>query len=154
MQTSSTAAQVSVPGFVDHHAHLLRDAAGVEFPQTRQAVRDFHLSVAEQGRSPMDVLDPPGELAGPDLGDRLVAGLRRAATAGLVEVTESADGVAPGRRPAVGPHETARPLAQRPRASVASRTQIGLSHVTVPSEPEPFWAGGSSPSAAQRGAAG
>lgn len=30
MQTSSTAAQVSVPGFVDHHAHLLRDAAGVE----------------------------------------------------------------------------------------------------------------------------
>lgn len=36
----------------------------------------------------MDVLDPPGELAGPHLGDRLVAGLRRAATAGLVEITE------------------------------------------------------------------
>src|SRR5271169_6606374 len=88
MQTSPTAAQVSVPGFVDHHAHLLRDAAGVEFPPTPQAVRDFHYQVAEQGRSPMDVLDPAGELARPDLGDRLMSGLRTAAATGLVEITE------------------------------------------------------------------
>jgi predicted amidohydrolase YtcJ len=119
MQTSSTAAQVSVPGFVDHHAHLLRDAAGVEFPQTRQAVRDFHLSVVEQGRSPMDVLDPPGELARPDLGDRLVAGLRRAATTGLVEVTEM------GLRSwayldALADAQTSRPLPCRVRIYVAS----------------------------------
>lgn len=34
MQTSLAAALVSVPGFTDHHAHLLRDAAGVVFPTT------------------------------------------------------------------------------------------------------------------------
>lgn len=88
MQTSPRVAQVSVPGFVDHHAHLLRSAAGVTFPLSPQAVRDFHHGVAELGLTPMDVLDPPDELARPDLGDRLVAGLRQAAAAGLVEVTE------------------------------------------------------------------
>jgi predicted amidohydrolase YtcJ len=88
MRTSPTAAQVSVPGFVDHHAHLLRDAAGVGFPPTPQAVRDFHRSVAEQGRSPMDVPDPAGPLAAPNLGDLLMGGLRRAAATGLVEITE------------------------------------------------------------------
>jgi len=88
MQARPTAAQVSVPGFVDHHAHLLRDAAGVPFPPTRQAVRDLHDTVAAQGRTPMDVLDPAADLAKPDLGDRLAAGLRRAAAAGLVEITE------------------------------------------------------------------
>lgn len=88
MRTSPTAAQVSVPGFVDHHAHLLRDAAGVGFPPTPQAVRDFHRELGEQGRSPMDVLDPAGPLAAPDLGDRLMAGLHGAAATGLVEITE------------------------------------------------------------------
>ncbi|HSR86120.1 MAG TPA: hypothetical protein VLM11_18235 [Streptosporangiaceae bacterium] len=52
MQARPTAAQVSVPGFVDHHAHLLRDAAGVPFQPTAQAVRDLHDSVAAQGRTP------------------------------------------------------------------------------------------------------
>ena len=88
MQTSPTAAQVSLPGFVDHHAHLLRDAAGIAFPRTPLAVREFHHKVAEQGRSPMDVRDPVAQLTEPGLGDRLVAGLLRAAAAGLVEVTE------------------------------------------------------------------
>src|SRR5215469_8507312 len=88
MRTSPTAAQVSVPGFVDHHAHLLRDAAGVAFPPTSEAVRDLHHSVARQGRSPMDVLDPADRLAEPGLENRLMAGLRRAAAAGLVEITE------------------------------------------------------------------
>jgi predicted amidohydrolase YtcJ len=88
MQTSPMAAQVSVPGFADHHAHLLRDAAGVSFPPTRQAVRDFHLSVAGQGRSPMDVLDPAVHLARPALDERLAVALGRAAAAGLVEITE------------------------------------------------------------------
>jgi predicted amidohydrolase YtcJ len=88
MRTSPTAAQVSVPGFVDHHAHLLRDAAGVGFPSTPQAVRDFHRSVADQGRSPMDVPDPAGPLAAPNLEGRLMGGLRGAAATGLVEITE------------------------------------------------------------------
>ncbi len=88
MQTSPVAAQVSVPGFVDHHAHLLRDAAGVPFPPTSQAVRAFHVSVAAQGRSPMDVLDPAPHVARPALDERLAAALTRAAAAGLVEITE------------------------------------------------------------------
>jgi predicted amidohydrolase YtcJ len=88
MQTSQMAAQVPVPGFIDHHAHLLRDAAGVAFPPTPQAVRAFHQSVAEQGRSPMDVLDPAPDVARPALDGRILAGLVRAAASGLVEITE------------------------------------------------------------------
>jgi predicted amidohydrolase YtcJ len=88
MQTSPTAAQVSVPGFADHHAHLLRNAAGVPFPPTAEAVRDFHRSVAGQGRSPMDVLDPSPHVARPALDDRIAAALTEAAAAGLVEITE------------------------------------------------------------------
>jgi predicted amidohydrolase YtcJ len=101
----SRAAAVSVPGFADHHAHLLRSAAGVTFPQGAAAVRDFHLRVAAQGSTPMDVLDPPlrprlssGSPArapghetrqdGAGLTGRLLAALATAAAAGLVEITE------------------------------------------------------------------
>jgi len=77
---------VRVPGFVDHHAHLLRTAAGVPFPQGTAAVRQFHLRVAAEGSTPMDVLDPP--LRGPDLPGRLGAALATAAASGLVEITE------------------------------------------------------------------
>lgn len=79
---------VPVPGFIDHHAHLLRESAGVSFPVGPQAVRKFHRRVAAQGRSPMDVLDAAVDLERPGLGSRLLAGLAKAATAGLVEVTE------------------------------------------------------------------
>jgi predicted amidohydrolase YtcJ len=88
MQTSLSAALVSVPGFTDHHAHLLRDAAGVPFPPTAEAVREFHRSVARRGRSPMDVLDPAPDVTRPALDGRLAAALTRAAAAGLVEITE------------------------------------------------------------------
>jgi predicted amidohydrolase YtcJ len=77
---------VTVPGLSDHHAHLLRTAAGAGFPATTADVRAFHLRVASAGSTPMDVLDPP--LARPDLAERLVAGLARAASVGLVEITE------------------------------------------------------------------
>lgn len=77
---------VAVPGFADHHAHVLRHAAGAAFPAGASAVRDFHLRVAAAGTTPMDVLDPP--LNQPDLGSLLLAGLRRAAATGLVEITE------------------------------------------------------------------
>jgi predicted amidohydrolase YtcJ len=82
------AAEVSVPGFADHHAHLLRASAGIGFPATTDAVRDFHRQVAAQGRSPMDVPDPPDALGLPGLAGRLMTGLVKAAAAGLVEVTE------------------------------------------------------------------
>jgi predicted amidohydrolase YtcJ len=82
----SAPAPAAVPGLVDHHAHLLRAAAGVGFPAGRQAVRAFHERVARAGSSPMDVLDPPP--GGPSLPGRLIAGLARAAAAGLVEITE------------------------------------------------------------------
>jgi predicted amidohydrolase YtcJ len=85
---SPTAAQVSVPGFTDHHAHLLRDAAGIAFPATAQAVREFHRSMADQGRSPMDVLDPRPDTGHSGLAARLQAALAGAAATGLVEITE------------------------------------------------------------------
>jgi predicted amidohydrolase YtcJ len=82
----SPAGGVAVPGLVDHHAHLLRDAAGVPFPAGTAAVRDFHHRVAAAGTTPMDVLDPP--LTQPGLATRLTAALARAAGTGLVEITE------------------------------------------------------------------
>ena len=88
MQTAARHAAVPVPGFTDHHAHLLRAAAGVTFPATPQEVAEFHRTVAAQGRSPMDVLDAEPGRVGPSLAERLAAALSRAAAAGLVEVTE------------------------------------------------------------------
>jgi hypothetical protein len=102
MQPSQAAGAVSVPGFTDHHAHLLRQCAlqgrsagtgsplaatsGVAPPP--KAVADFHRRVAALGRSPMDVLDPAPDLQRPDLDERLLSGLSAAAAAGLVEITE------------------------------------------------------------------
>jgi predicted amidohydrolase YtcJ len=83
---SSHAEPVAVPGFADHHAHLLRTAAGVRFPAGAAAVRAFHQQVAAQGSTPMDVLDPP--LPRRELAERLRAGLAGAAASGLVEITE------------------------------------------------------------------
>jgi predicted amidohydrolase YtcJ len=88
MQAPSGVAQVCIPGFVDHHAHLLKAAAGVPLAASPQEVREFHHRVAGQGRSPMDVHDPAGLLTAPGLPARLAAGLAAAAAAGLVEVTE------------------------------------------------------------------
>ncbi len=83
---SSHAEPVAVPGFADHHAHLLRTAAGVSFPADAAAVRAFHQRVAAQGSTPMDVLDPP--LPRRELAARLRSGLADAAAGGLVEITE------------------------------------------------------------------
>jgi predicted amidohydrolase YtcJ len=81
-----SAPPVAVPGFADHHAHLLRTAAGVPFPAGTAAVREFHQRVAAQGSTPMDVADPP--VARPELGGVLRAALADAARRGLVEITE------------------------------------------------------------------
>ena len=82
------AGQVAVPGFTDHHAHLLKEYGGVPFAWQGGTVREFHERVRRSGSTPMDVAEPdsgapPGELAA-----RLVRGLDRAAAAGLTEVTE------------------------------------------------------------------
>ena len=82
--------QVAVPGFADHHAHLLRTAAGVQFPAGTAAVRDFHQQVAARGSTPMDVLDPPldSPRGNQGLAGALRTALANAAAAGLVEITE------------------------------------------------------------------
>ncbi len=81
----SAPAPVAVPGLTDHHAHLL-EVAGLGPPPAGQAVRAFHERVARAGSTPMDVLGP--RPTGSGLASRLVAGLARAAAAGLVEITE------------------------------------------------------------------
>jgi predicted amidohydrolase YtcJ len=88
MQHAAPAGPVAVPGLVDSHAHLLRDSAGLAFPATAAAVREFHHRVAADGSSPMDVLDPPPPVPPDQVAARLQAGLRRAAAAGLTEITE------------------------------------------------------------------
>ncbi|MGH3396526.1 MAG: hypothetical protein ACRDPO_17730, partial [Streptosporangiaceae bacterium] len=73
---------------MDHHAHLLKDAAGVGLAVAAPAVRAFHEQVARDGSTPMDVPDPVPAGTLPELGGRLRAGLERAAAAGLTEMTE------------------------------------------------------------------
>jgi predicted amidohydrolase YtcJ len=81
-------ASFEVGGFVDHHTHLLTDAARVPFPWHGTTVRKFHQQVAQQGLTPMDVAEPVPAETPRELDARLVGGLARAAAAGLVEVTE------------------------------------------------------------------
>jgi len=80
----------SGPGFVDHHTHLLRVAAG-DFPpydvRDPESVAAYHRSIASRWSTPLDELRPLGPH--PDLPGALEAGLQRAADAGLVEITEA-----------------------------------------------------------------
>jgi predicted amidohydrolase YtcJ len=79
------------PGFVDHHCHLLRVAAGVPAPYGEldaANVAAWHRRVSERWSTPTDEVGRP--LA---VDDRLRGGLERgldhAAALGLVEVTEA-----------------------------------------------------------------
>jgi predicted amidohydrolase YtcJ len=77
-------------GFVDHHVHLLRVAAGVIIrgaASTPSAIADYHRAVAARGSTPMD--EPPGDPAAEDLVAALRGGLQQAADLGLVGVTEA-----------------------------------------------------------------
>jgi predicted amidohydrolase YtcJ len=112
-----SAARAVIPGFADHHAHLLRTAAGVPFPANTAAVREFHQRLAAQGSTPMDVPDPP--LERPALGGVLRAALGAAARCGLVEITEM------GLRSracleALGAEQETAPLPARVRVYLAS----------------------------------
>ena len=82
------------PGFVDHHCHLLRVAAGVPAPYgdlTAENVSAWHHRVSERWSTPMDEGDRPLPVD-----DRLRGALERAlagaASLGLVQVTEAGMG--------------------------------------------------------------
>jgi hypothetical protein len=75
------------PGFVDHHAHLLRAAALLaESWGSAEAIRALHHSCAQHGVSPVDAIEPPerGDLPGV-----LRSALQRARSVGLVEIWEA-----------------------------------------------------------------
>lgn len=78
------------PGFVDHHTHLLRVAAGVrpcyDLAQSG-SITDWHKQVASRGSTPMD--EPPEPIQVEDLDGALEVALRQAARLGLVQVTEA-----------------------------------------------------------------
>ena len=78
------------PGFVDHHAHLLRVAAG-DLPAydlgDPESIAAYHRSLKFRALTPMDVVGPPpGQ---PDLMGALGRELNRAAELGLVQITEA-----------------------------------------------------------------
>lgn len=79
-------------GFVDHHTHLLRVAAGIEppycDPTDTAAIAAWHRAVADRWSTPMDELDRPLTVDD-QLRGALERGLARAASLGLVQVTEA-----------------------------------------------------------------
>lgn len=78
-----------VAGFVDHHTHLLKAAAGAPYPWAGTTVREFHQRVWRDGSTPMDIPEAPPGADSPDvMAARLHDGLAMAAEVGLVEVTE------------------------------------------------------------------
>jgi predicted amidohydrolase YtcJ len=80
---------VPTAGFVDHHTHLLAQAAGVPFPWQGGTVRAFHERVRGERTTPMDVPEPHlPDVPADERAARLYRGLAGAAAAGLVEITE------------------------------------------------------------------
>jgi predicted amidohydrolase YtcJ len=79
---------VAISGFVDHHTHLLTEAAGTPFPWQGTTVRAFHERVRRDGITPMDVPETPSGGSLKERARRVYRGLDRAAAVGLVEVTE------------------------------------------------------------------
>ena len=76
------------PGFVDHHTHLLRVAAGVPPAWSDSGVAQFHRDVADRGSTPMD--EPLAELPPRrQLIDRFAEKLEWARSLGLVEIWEA-----------------------------------------------------------------
>jgi predicted amidohydrolase YtcJ len=127
--TATASPATEVPGFIDSHTHLLKEAAQAPFPWAGTTVAGFHQATAQAGITPMDVPDapppgPPGALPG-----RLLDGLRRAAAAGLTEITEM--GMRDWRYlDALEALQQAGPLPVRVRIYLAS----GLAEETSPKE--------------------
>ena len=80
------------PGFVDHHTHLLRVAAGVPAPygdaRDPAAVAAWHRLVLDRWSTPMDEAERPATVDD-QLRGALERGLATAASLGLVQVTEA-----------------------------------------------------------------
>ncbi len=80
------------PGFVDHHAHLLRVSAGELSPcdQTDpDAIHRYHHRIADRWSTPMDDDDRPPRPEHRDFPAVLEHALLEAAGLGLVEITEA-----------------------------------------------------------------
>jgi len=81
---------VRAPDFVDHHVHLVRVSASGAVGiggRTRESISEFHRRVAAAGSTPMDTL--ADEPVAADLAGALHEGLTRAASLGLIGVTEA-----------------------------------------------------------------
>ena len=77
------------PGFVDHHTHLLRVAAGVKPPYdytSPESIAAYHRSLAASGYNPMDAI---GDKTDERLDAQLMAFLTRAADLGICQITEA-----------------------------------------------------------------
>lgn len=77
-------------GFVDHHVHLLRVAAGAAgsgAASTPESIAAYHRRVLERGSTPMD--EPPADPAAEDLVAAMRDGLSMAADLGIVGLTET-----------------------------------------------------------------
>jgi predicted amidohydrolase YtcJ len=78
------------PGFVDHHAHLLRVAAGDLPPydySSPESIAAYHRSLSTRDLTPMDVISPVPVQQ--DLAGALFAALKRAHALGIVQITEA-----------------------------------------------------------------
>lgn len=80
--------RVALPGLVDHHTHLLKEASGIPAAWAGGAIRQFHERVAAAGSTPMDIPEPDGSEPLNMLADRLERALAGAAATGLTEITE------------------------------------------------------------------
>jgi predicted amidohydrolase YtcJ len=80
------------PGFVDHHTHFLRVAAGELGPcdtTDPEAVHRYHHRIVDRWSTPMDDDDRPPRPEHQDFPAVLERGLRDAAAQGLVQLTEA-----------------------------------------------------------------
>lgn len=78
---------VRVPGLVDYHTHILRDALGGRPRFMYGDIGDFHREVKARNQTPMDY--PPEPIRTKEIGRRIFRSLMQAREAGLTEVWEA-----------------------------------------------------------------